>query len=124
MAVFIGAYFLGIPLLNWLNNVDISEYKSAMLILVVAGGINAVGAVFYNALATVRRQRLIFFGYLVASGAALASSNFLVIHYGLNGAAWSFMLSMTFLAVIFGVVLLRVILREEPNAQGAVSKGK
>lgn len=104
-ATLVVTYVAGVPILDLLYDVDLAAYKHPLMILVVAGAFNAVGVILYYALATVRKQALVFTGYALAAVIAFVSSTTMVPSMGLLGAAYSFGLSMLALAAIFAVVL-------------------
>lgn len=95
-----GALF-GIPLLSFLYAIDLSEYKSVMLVLIGAGGFNAVSIIFYYALMVMRKQAGIFAGYTLTFAAAVIVPVLLVRSMGIMGAALSYLLVMVFLTALF-----------------------
>lgn len=99
--------WLGIPVLSYLYDVELAEYKTAMLVLIVAGGFNALSIIMYYALMVMRRQIEIFIGYIVTFIASIALPLMLVMEKGLLGAAVSYLLVMGLLTVIF---LLMIVL--------------
>lgn len=62
LVTFAAGAWLGIPILSWLYDIDLSGYKTVMLVLIVAGGFNAVSMLFYYALTAMRLQKEIFAG--------------------------------------------------------------
>lgn len=95
-----GALF-GIPLLSFLYAIDLSEYKSVMLVLIGAGGFNAVSIIFYYALMVMRKQAGIFAGYTLTFAAAVIVPVLLVRRMGIMGAALSYLIVMVFLTALF-----------------------
>lgn len=102
----VGAYFLGIPVLSWLYNTDLTAFKIELLILLLGGGfLGLVG--FLNTMNTViRQQRFLMWGYAVIAAIAYLCSNFVVGEYGMFGAAVLYMGLMIILAGIFLAVFL------------------
>lgn len=102
----IGAYLVGIPVLSWLYNTDLSPYKTELLILLLGGGFLALCGFLYTMLTIIRFQKSIILGYSVIAAAALLLSNWIVRMYGMFGAAMLFMLLMGCLCAGFGAVFL------------------
>lgn len=102
----IGAYFLGIPVLSWLYNTNLSEYKSELLILLLGGGFLGLAG-FLNIINTIiRRQKNLMWGYAVIALVAYLFSERVVAQYGMFGAAMLYMTLMGILCLVFGGILV------------------
>lgn len=108
-----GALF-GIPLLSLLYAIELSEYKNVMLVLIGAGGFNAVSIIFYYALMVMRRQAGIFAGYTLTFAASVIVPVILVRNMGIMGAAVSYLLVMIFLTALFFFMICMGAKRREP----------
>ena len=106
----IGAYLLGIPLLNLLYGVELSEYKTHLLLLIFSGFLYASANVFFNALGTMRRQKLTTVTYILTAVFALFVPTKLVDLYQMTGAAASCIVIMgllfIFMAIFFTYVYI------------------
>ena len=100
---FLVTYAIGVPLLNFMYAEDIAPYKTEMLILVVGGAFNASSTILYYGLATMRRQHLVFVGYVLAAVTVLALATMLVSRYGMMGASVAYTAAMVTLTVVFAV---------------------
>ena len=100
---FIVVYFLGVPILNLLYSVDLSEYRRELLVIVVGGAMNSLAVIFYYALTTMRQQHLLLGGYLASAGLVWVLSRVLVPTSGIMGAALSYSLAMMVLALVFAL---------------------
>lgn len=60
IVTFAAGAWLGIPVLSWLYDIDLAPYRAVMLILIAAGGFNAVSMLFYYALTVMRLLKEIF----------------------------------------------------------------
>lgn len=100
---FLVTYAIGVPLLNFMYTEDIAPYKTEMLILVLGGAFNASSTILYYGLATMRRQHLVFVGYVLAAITVLALSTMLVSRYGMMGASVAYTAAMVTLTVVFAV---------------------
>ena len=106
----IGAYLLGIPFLNLLYGVELSEYKTHLLLLIFSGFLYASANVFFNALGTMRRQKLTTVTYILTTVFALFVPTKLVDLYQMTGAATSCIVIMgllfIFMAIFFTYVYI------------------
>lgn len=97
----IGAYFLGIPVLSWLYNQDLSGYKIELLILLFSGGISAINTAFYYTLTVMRSTKSILFSYSLATIVALLFANTIVAKWKLIGGATFHLIIMLLLCITF-----------------------
>lgn len=98
---------LGVPVLSWLYDLELQPYRNVMLVLIGAGGFNAVSILFYYALMVMRRQKQIFTGYTISFIVSVAAPLGLVRYMGIMGAAVAYMAVMVTLTVVFGMVLVK-----------------
>lgn len=97
--------WLGIPVLSWLYDIELAPYKSVMLVLIAAGGFNAVSILFYYALTVMRLQKEIFAGYTITFVVSIILPIVLVKAMGIAGAGTSYLIVMMLLTVLFGGML-------------------
>lgn len=100
-----GAYLLGIPVLSWLYNTDLSAYRLELVILLACGGFLAFSNQLATALTIIRRQRLLLVGYGICSVIALFGASFIVRRYEILGAALFELLLMIVLCFVQGLIL-------------------
>ena len=98
--------WLGIPVLSWLYDLELAPYRGVMLVLIGAGGFNAVSILFYYALMVMRKQKQIFTGYTISFIVSIIAPVCLVKYVGIMGAAAAYMLVMLVLTMLFGVMLV------------------
>ncbi len=101
----IGAFLLGIPVLSLLYGVNLADYKLTLLILLLAGSINAINIILYYVLTIMRVQGLMIPVYLLASGISLLLLDPLTRKSGLNGAAAGYLIIVVLLAVMLTVCI-------------------
>jgi O-antigen/teichoic acid export membrane protein len=97
-----GAWLLGVPVLGWLYNTDLSSFQVELCVLVAGGGFLALASLFTMGITIMRRQRLLVRGYVVVAVAAWALSTPLVSAWGIAGASWAYIACMAVLALWFG----------------------
>ena len=107
-----GAYILGIPVLSFIYNFDLSSYKCELLILILGGGFLGLSGLFMTIITIIREQRFLLIGYIIVAMVALISSEKIVIEYGITGACWFYLILMIILSLFFMAVLFKKILKK------------
>lgn len=121
----IGAYLLGIPFLNLLYGVELSEYKTHLLLLIFSGFLYASANVFFNALGTMRRQKLTTVTYILTAVFALFVPTKLVDLYQMTGAAASCIAIMGLLFIFMAIFFTYVYISNvKKNNIGKLEKGR
>ncbi len=101
----VGAFLLGIPVLSFIFNTDLSAYKMPLLVLLLGGGFLGFTG-FLNAVITILRyQKYTLIGYAFVSLVALCLSSRIVFLHGIVGASILYALLMFVLSLIFAVIL-------------------
>lgn len=109
----IGAYLLGIPILNLISGLDLMEYRMELVIVMLGGSMNAVITVLYYVLAVWRKQYWILGGYGVGFVTAFAVTPFMVKAFGITGAVVAYVIPMAMTAVTFLIMSLLMIRRAD-----------
>ena len=104
----IGAYIVGIPILNLLYGVDLGDYKIHLMLLIFSGFLYACTNVLFNALGTMRAQKLTTIAYTVVSIFALFVPEKLVELYGMTGASISCIIIMNLLFICMVTFFIHV----------------
>ncbi len=112
LVTFAAGAWLGIPVLSWLYDIDLSSYKAVMLVLIAAGGFNAVSILFYYALTVMRLQKEIFVGYTITFAVSIILPIVMVKNMGIMGAGWAYLIVMALLTVLFAGMLYIRLIRE------------
>ncbi len=101
----IGAYLLGVPVLELVYPVELDTYKAEMLLVILGGGFNAASIMLYYTLTVMRKQKLICGGYLVTAILGVAVPYVMTRNLGMLGAAISFCILMLIQTAVFGTLL-------------------
>lgn len=112
---FIGATLLGIPVLNFIYNVDLSNYLRSLQLIIVGGTLYAIVTILSTALTTFRNTKIQFYIYLIVSIIILVISSALVHVFGVYGGAYIYILS-TVLELVLYFVAYRKNLKEWINS--------
>ena len=100
------AYFLGPPVLQIISGLDMSQYRLLFTFLIFAGGINAIVYLLYSLLLIFRRSKQILITYVLASVLILFLSLKMTVVWGLWGASASYLAAVSFVMIIFGVMVV------------------
>ena len=111
----VGAWAIGVPVLNLLYNTELAPYKGDLLILLVGGGFLATATLFTTGLTIIRSQNKLIPGYVGVSIAALVLCTPAVSTGGIHGASLIYLAFMAVLAVWFGVVFSFEVCRNLPS---------
>ena len=98
------AYLLGIPVLKLVLGevaTAIEPYKTALVLVIFGGGLYALVNLGYYCLVIFEMTGIIFLIYAVGAVFAYFVSDFMVIKFGMNGAAMAYMITMLLLTVFF-----------------------
>ncbi|MFC2283248.1 MAG: lipopolysaccharide biosynthesis protein, partial [Lachnoanaerobaculum saburreum] len=100
----LAAYIFGIPVLKLvLGDVGsaIEPYKTALVLVILGGGLYAVVNLGYYCLVIFEMTGVIFFIYVIGAVFAYFFSDFMVKIFAMNGAAIAYMITMLLLTVFF-----------------------
>lgn len=106
LTVVICGYIGGIPVLSILYKTNLNAYKTELLILLCGGGALALSGFFVVVLTIIRMQKNTVWGYVITSILAYILSPILVAKYEVFGASILYLILMSFLSLIFGIMIL------------------
>lgn len=115
------ALTIGCPVLGFLFNADIMEYKTDLAILMVGGGMLALVNFFAVVVTVMRYQKHLIFGYVVLAILAWLMANRTVRMFGIRGATILYTILMAGLAVIFAGVMF-LFIKKRARSLGKRSK--
>lgn len=108
----IGAYILGIPVLNILYSVNIVDYKLHLLIIIFGAILYSMSTLLSAALTTVRYTFVQFIVFSTSSVIAFVISRILIGQFSIYGAAIAYLITMAcqfILYVIIYIVIMKKI---------------
>lgn len=109
----IGAYLIGVPVLSWLYNTDLSLYREELLVLLLGGGFLGLSGLLNAVITIIRKQNSLMWGYGVVSVLAYMFSNKVVGEYKMMGASVLYTLLMGILCLMFTGLFVYGILRNK-----------
>ena len=99
-------YMIGPPLLTLVFGTDVSGYVGELMVLVLAGALNAASVILYYALATMRRLRAVLAVFVTAGATAYLLAPALTRSLAMMGASLAYAATMGLLALLFALVML------------------
>ena len=102
-------FLFGIPVLSLIYGVDLSGYKTEMMLLLTGGAAIGFIGLFGNLLTVTRRQEIQMICYAVVSLSAVFSTEKIVAAYGTVGAALANMIYLAALEVLVMIGALIVV---------------
>ena len=100
------ALTIGIPVLSFIFDMDLTGHRMDLAILMIGGGAMAYGVFFNYVITIIREQRFLLISYGIAALAALLLSGPFVVRAQITGASMLYAVLMCVLAALLGAVLL------------------
>lgn len=103
------AYFIGIPILNLLYGIDLTAYKTNLIIVLVGATLYTLSTILSNALIVLRKTKVQMIFYATSFIFAIGISYYLVDLYKFNGAIYSYILIMLLLFIMYLIYFIAII---------------
>lgn len=103
----IAAYFFGPQVLGYIYDKDLAAQRIALTLVVLGGGIFAVGQLFFYILVILRLQNKIMYIYIVGLLAAVILTRVFVLFSGIIGAVLSFILTQAVVVLGYYIILVK-----------------
>lgn len=98
LVIIVGAT-IGVPLLSFFYNTDLSNYKTDFIILLFGGGVYALSSFIMVPLTAMRLQKLLAYGFVAVSIASVVLGMVLIQKAGVRGATLLYLALNTLLAI-------------------------
>lgn len=98
--------FLGLPVLSVMYNANLKAYRGEFVILLLGGGAYALAYYLNVPITTIRKQNYIAIGYVLAAVLSIAAGKYLVVSFGMMGAAVLYLGVNVMLALTYLIMLL------------------
>lgn len=111
----IGAYMLGIPVLEVIYGLELDEYKWNLVVIIMASTLSVIGTIYSSVLTTIRKTFIQFIIYCILTVMAVISSYILTYYLNINGATGAYFIIMSLqfiLYFIFTNVILNKIVKQ------------
>lgn len=97
-------YLLGIPVLSFIYNVDLSKYKMLLIVILIGAIFMALASVMTNLLVSIRVLKIQTFLFVILSLIALIGSNITVKNFYISGACYFYTIIMLLLYVVMAIL--------------------
>ncbi len=111
IVILIIAFFLGVPVLNIIYNIDLQEYKMAFLIIIVGAVFFGLAAIISSLLTVIKRNKEQLYIYIISAFITLGLSIILIKYYALLGAAIAYLVTMI-IHSLMSYLMLKYYLRK------------
>lgn len=105
----LAGYFLGIPVLNFIYNIELSEYRLMLVVILFGAIFNSIIIILSNILTvlTINKKQTII--YIIMSVVATLITMFMAYNYKIEGLCYSFLIVFALLFVIYFIVYKKQI---------------
>ena len=112
----IGAYLLGIPVLQIIYGIDLNTYKYNLVCILIASTLSVIASIYSSLLTTIRKTFIQFIIYCINAVIAICSSYLLTYKFEINGATIAYFIIMLVQFVLYyictNVILKKIKLKE------------
>ena len=108
----IGGYLLGIPVLSLIYGVDLKDYKTALVILLLGGGALAFVNFLQMIITIARKQNLLNIGYVLGFLVFVLFGKLIVKAYGIVGISIFYTFVVLGIGITFGIITVLIIKRK------------
>lgn len=106
------AYICGIPVLEFIYNMDLHNYLKPLLIILVGATFYGISFIISNILTALRKTFIQIVFYIISAIFILILSKYMVINYGVIGGTFSYMITMVLLFIMYVVYYFIIIRRK------------
>lgn len=89
-----GAYLLGIPVLEFIYGLELSEYRINLVVIILGSTLSVVGTIYSSILTTIRKTFIQFIIYCIVTVVAMISSYLFTYYFQINGATAAYFIIM------------------------------
>lgn len=112
------AYFIGIPILSYIFDVNLEGYGNELCLIMLGGGLFACAYFLTNVITIIRAHKYLLIGYIGTCIVVLILKSWISDSQGIMGACLLYTLTMTILTVFFvSVTVIKICLRRKENGE-------
>lgn len=104
--VVVVTYFIGIPILNLIYGIDLSDHKTSLLIIIVGAVFNGVISIIINALIAIRKNNVQVIIYLIGCIVIFGLSYYLASSIGLLGESLAYTITNILLFLLYIIAFM------------------
>lgn len=109
MICVLGAYILGIPVLELIYGINLKDYKINLVVVILASTLSVIGTIYSSILTTIRRTFIQFVIYCVLTVIAVISSYILTYYFKINGATGAYFIIMSLQYLLYYIFTKRIL---------------
>lgn len=106
IVIIIAGYLIGLKVLSLFYGVDLVQYKTIFVILLLGGGMTATVDFFNNIYTVVRKQNLMMIIYGMVFLVAFFLTDVMVEQFGIKGASFAYTITVMFQALVMAIYML------------------
>lgn len=114
----VAAYLLGIPVLSFLYNINLSNYKEELVFVIIGATFYEVSVICSTSLTTMRSTFSQLMIFVVVSILSYFLANYLVLEFEIMGAVISYMAMMFILMILYFMVFLFILRKDKIGGKG------
>ena len=107
----VATWLIGVPVLSFIYDKDLSPFRVALTLVVIAGTINTITMIYSNILSVMRRFKVQMVNFLIAIASVFAASAVLILKGSVDGAVMAFLIANVIQAALF-FISYQVIFRK------------
>lgn len=112
-------YLFGVPILNILYGIKLNKYLMDLLIIIMGATLYEITVILSTSLITMRSTFSQFVVFIIVSIFTFFISSYLVRKYAIDGATFTYFLSMLFLLVLY-IIIFVVVYRKYSNERNDI----
>ena len=112
VAAILGGYLLGIPVLSLIYGINLEEYRTALVILLIGGGALAIVNFLQMIITVARKQNFLIIGYLLAYLSFILFGKMIVKLYGIVGISVFYTLVVVGVGIVFLAITIVTMRRK------------
>lgn len=114
----IGAYILGIPVLELIYGINLKEYRIHLAVIILASTLSVIGTIYSSILTTIRKTFIQFIIYCILTIVAIIASYLLTYYCEINGATGAYFIIMSLQFLLYNLFtnnILNKMIKENKN---------
>lgn len=100
------AYLVGIPVLELVYSINLNNYQSSLLIIIIGATLYGIVSILSNALITIRKTFIQMIVFIITSIFAYFISTWLTMKYSIYGSCNAYLISMLILLLLFIIIYI------------------
>lgn len=109
----LGAYLLGIPVLEFIYGIELSEYRINLMVIILGSTLSVVGTIYSSILTTIRKTFIQFIIYCITTVVAIISSYLFTYYFQINGATVAYFIIMLLQFLLYCICTNIILIKME-----------